>query len=161
MSNWEVEGRGWILPITWLSARSCPLTILWVLEACIIDISLMIRDYISLVIIIDIYRGPAALFGYVDPRSEYHCSLSLPLFVLKDPKPYGHPHKDVDSVGIFPCFQEEMIVQEDAIKLEKTKIWSRWNRSHRARSVDYNSSQSTTKSTGKIQRRKMFTVIDL
>jgi len=33
------------------------------------------------------------------------------------------------SVGILSCFQEEMMVQEDPIELEKTITWSRRNKS--------------------------------
>jgi len=35
------------------------------------------------------------------------------------------------SVGILLCFQEEMMIQEDLIELEKTKTWSRRSKSSR------------------------------
>ena len=41
----------------------------------------------------------------------------------------------VGFVRILPRFQEEMIVQEDLIKLEKTIAWSRRNKSRRSRLV--------------------------
>jgi len=39
----------------------------------------------------------------------------------------------VTTIEIFLCFQEEMMVQDDPIKLQRTKVWSRRSKSSRIR----------------------------